>query len=149
MLKLKLVECKSERYLECPKCLTYSCECKFSTCEKCNIKHCFYGDSGNKCGRVIYTKTRKEIYDNMMMEFEYRDWVSGFKGKPEFHCRVNVEKTKCSTCSFEGWSDTSSFEECNICKETNCCNCLEDSCELCGKYLCKKHEMKPCPCECG
>lgn len=133
-------KCDSEKYFECPNCLTYKCECHFSLCVKCNIYHCFQ----SKCGRIDFTRTPQEIAHITFMEFEVRNYIAPW-GKKVFHCRINVGKTKCNMCNFEGWADTSSFEECYICKEINCCTCT-NQCETCDNYFCSKHEMKSCDC---
>ena len=136
--------CDSEKYLECPQCLIYGCECKFNWCDKCNNKHCFR----NECGEVSYYKTNSEKSFDLFMEFEDRGYVSS-RGKKIFHCKITVDKTKCK-CGFEcyPWMCHNYFARCSFCDSNFCGDCIKE-CHGCDAYFCENHEIKINSCKCN
>ena len=144
-------DCGSEKYLECPICSIYRCECYFNHCELCNIKHCFCSDyiiddtgdviDKSNCGEIEYLHDPEEM--NIFYDFDY-DYEPPPNNKT-FHCKIR--KIKCNSCDYKDWINSFCFTECDICDELVCEKCIKP-CKAfnCYKWLCNNHEMKLCTC---
>jgi hypothetical protein len=138
------LDCFSQKYFECPYCLTYRCRCDLKKCDKCNIYHCFIGD----CGDITYFKTEQEKARDLWLEFEFKDYV-GSRGKKILNCKKNVEMVKCTGCDFSTypWFEYNYIALCAKCNNKYCGD-HKKRCSECDKSYCHKHYDNIISCGC-